>query len=259
MQGVVFAIEWLKGAKIGASLGRIALRGCDKKLTISLLLILVNSRGSALAQEWHALGDIVEVTRQAVAATQPTDSDYEVHVQAPDSRLRLMACQQPLRATPTGHQSQRGSHVTVLVQCVDRKPWKIYVRATIAQYQPVLIATSNLSRNAVVAANDIKLARRRVSDLHGGYLNRPEHAIGQTVRRTLTAGSIILPADLREQALVKRGQQVMLVTEGGGINIRMQGTAMQDAARDARIRVRNISSGRIVEGTVLDAQTVQIR
>ena len=260
MQRIVFVIDWLRTTTASVRAGRWRLLTHDKKLTISALLpMLTFASGSTLATEWHAISDIVSTTQKAVVATQPVGSDFDVQVQTPDPRLRLSACQQPLQARPTGSPGQLGAHVTVLVQCHDKKPWKIYVRATIGQYQPVLVATNHLSRNAVVNATDIKLERRRISDLHAGYLHSPDVAIGQTVRRTLTAGSIILPTDLRQQALVKRGQQVMLVTKDSGISIRMQGTVMTDAVKNGRVRVRNVSSGRIVEGTVIDAQTIEIR
>ena len=138
MQRIVFVIDWLRTTTASVRAGRWRLLTHDKKLTISALLpMLTFASGSTLATEWHAISDIVSTTQKAVVATQPVGSDFDVQVQTPDPRLRLSACQQPLQARPTGSPGQLGAHVTVLVQCHDKKPWKIYVRATIGLYQPV--------------------------------------------------------------------------------------------------------------------------
>jgi flagella basal body P-ring formation protein FlgA len=57
---------------------------------------------------------------------------------------------------------------------------------------------------------------------------------------------------------VQRGQTVTLVAEAGGISIRMAGRALSDGFVNQRVRVENLSSGKIVEGIARSPQVVEI-
>jgi flagella basal body P-ring formation protein FlgA len=70
---------------------------------------------------------------------------------------------------------------------------------------------------------------------------------------------VITPAVLQPAVVVQRGQTVRLVIEQPGISIAAAGTALADAARGDRLRVRNTSSGKVVEGTVGADGIVRVR
>jgi flagella basal body P-ring formation protein FlgA len=57
---------------------------------------------------------------------------------------------------------------------------------------------------------------------------------------------------------VLRGQTVTLVADAGGIMVRMAGRALTDGLVNQRVRVQNLSSGKIVEGIARSEQVVEI-
>ena len=63
---------------------------------------------------------------------------------------------------------------------------------------------------------------------------------------------------LTDVPLVTRGQQVTLEVGADTMNIRMAGEALDEAALGQRVRVRNLSSERVVEGVVRSAQVVEV-
>jgi flagella basal body P-ring formation protein FlgA len=69
-------------------------------------------------------------------------------------------------------------------------------------------------------------------------------------RRTLSAGSLLSANDLVAQRLVRRGDSVALVSRRGGVEVRVAGRAMADAGENERVSVENLSSRKIVQGTV---------
>ena len=82
--------------------------------------------------------------------------------------------------------------------------------------------------------------------------------LGKVLTRSGSAGQILHPALLAGSVAVRRGQQVILLANSGGVLVRMTGTAVVDGDVGERIQVRNSSSTRIVEGVVREDGTVEI-
>jgi flagellar basal body P-ring formation protein FlgA len=57
---------------------------------------------------------------------------------------------------------------------------------------------------------------------------------------------------------VQRGQSVTLIADAGGMSVSMAGRALSDALINQRVKVQNLSSGKIVEGIARSEQTVEI-
>ena len=49
-----------------------------------------------------------------------------------------------------------------------------------------------------------------------------------------------------------------LLADAGGISVRMAGRALSDGLMNQRVRVQNLSSGKIVEGIARSEQVVEI-
>jgi len=124
--------------------------------------------------------------------------------------------------------------------------------------RPVLVARQALPRGHLLAKSDLVLEERDVSRLAGGFVTNTDSVTGQRLKRQLVSGSVLSPAMLETQVVVKRGQSVTLVVKNDKLNIRMAGTALMDGAIDQRIRVENTVSRRIVEGFVRSPEYVEV-
>jgi flagella basal body P-ring formation protein FlgA len=74
--------------------------------------------------------------------------------------------------------------------------------------------------------------------------------VGMRLKRSLPMGAVLTPAYLESPMLVRRGDQVVIRADLPGMDVRASGTALGSAAAGERLRVRNESSGRIVEAIV---------
>jgi flagella basal body P-ring formation protein FlgA len=122
----------------------------------------------------------------------------------------------------------------------------------------VLVATRALARDAVLRPEDVTLAERDPDRLPQGYVTTPAEVAGMRLRRAVPAGSVVTPAMLVAVPLISSGQQVTLEAGGDDMHIRMAGEALADAGLGQRVRVRNLSSERVVEGIVRSAQVVEV-
>jgi len=148
--------------------------------------------------------------------------------------------------------------VLVELRCQGATAWHIYVPVRIVGTAAVAVAAHAIVNGSVLTANDMFIEQRDVITLPPGYLDDPAIAIGLTASRAISGGTVLTNQHLMGMKAVHRGQTVTLVADAGGMSIRMAGRAMSDGLVNQRVRVENLSSGKIVEGIARSEQVVEI-
>ena len=225
---------------------------------LGLVLVGVAARAQEPSRALEPLAAIRAAAQSYVkslipaAATATTVATGEL-----DSRLRLAQCATALSATlPAGLSLQARS--TVGVSCAGPVHWTVYVPVTLESRINVLVLKHPAVRDTRLSAVDVDLETRQVTGPGTAYLTTLAELSGRTVRRPLSAG-VTLSADMfMPDLIVRRGQAVTLLSNGGAIEVRATGRAMADAAAGARIQVQNLSSMRVVEGVVETADLVRV-
>jgi flagella basal body P-ring formation protein FlgA len=225
----------------------------------AIVAITLLSSAAQSQERWQSHASIRQLAHDFMTSKghEIYQNAAEVEVGALDRRLRLAACPQALRAyLPPGGRTV--GNTTVGIRCEGPRPWSLYVPVKIRVYREVLTTTRPLSRGERLAAGDLRPVRRDIASLRGGYLTDPTQALGRVVRRRLASDTVLSAAVIESPILVKRGQDVTLVSETGSIRVQIRGKALMDGASGDRIRVRNPRSKRIVEGTVVSAGVVRV-
>lgn len=174
-----------------------------------------------------------------------------------DSRLRLAQCDTPLEAfQPAG--SRALGNTTVGVRCSGSTTWTLYVPVSVRLFGDVVVAARPLSRDRLLSGEDLKLAKRDLAQLNTGYYSSINQLTGKQARRNIAVDTAISSSLVKEPLAIRRGQRVNLVANAGGIEVRMTGEAMSDGTAGERIKVRNLSSKRIIDGTVKSATTILV-
>lgn len=174
-----------------------------------------------------------------------------------DSRLRLKKCDEPLEAfQPAGGRSL--GNTTVGVRCQGTQPWTLYVPVKVSIHDTVVVAARPLSRGMIVQDQDVKLLEKDLAKIRSGYYKDLSQVIGKQVIRTVSMGAAITTPMVKPQIQIKRGQQISLVARSHGLQVQMSGEALADGASGERIRVRNLSTKKVIEGIVQSATTVQV-
>jgi flagella basal body P-ring formation protein FlgA len=97
-----------------------------------------------------------------------------------------------------------------------------------------------------------------LSELPPGFFDDPAIAVGLTAARPISGGAIITNQQLVASKAVQRGQAVTLIADTGGMQVRMAGRALTDGLMNQRVKVQNLSSGKVVEGIARSEQVVEI-
>lgn len=231
------------------------------RLPLLICSLLLNGLAASTlpAGQHESHESIRETARQHILAKNSGGANEELKILPAelDRRLRLAKCEQPLESfSPTS--SNSGVRRTVGVRCSGSNSWTLYVTVRVEVNKNILVAKRRLERGRTISNGDFRLEKRMVSGLHGGYIENPENAIGSRLKLTLKQGAALSPGQLRRPPAVKRGSQVTILGRAGGIEVRMSGKALSDGARGQRIKVRNNSSSRQIEGTVIARGTVEV-
>lgn len=180
----------------------------------------------------------VESIRAAAIGALPTGADAEATL---DPALRLPRCSQSLIARVQGSSS-------VEVGCPDG--WRLFVPVRVRRSQTVLVLSRGIAPGETITADAFIPETRDASRIVGAALADPAQAVGRVARRTLSAGAVLSATDLVAQRLIRRGDNVALVSRRGGVEVRVVGKALGDAGENERVTVENLSSRRVVQGVV---------
>lgn len=174
-----------------------------------------------------------------------------------DPRLRLPQCGVALEAFLPGGAKIVGN-TSVGVRCSSPKSWTIYQSATVQVFEQVLVASRFLAKGTILSAADLRMERRDLAALPGGYETAPEQVLGKQLRQALLAGGVISPQAVKTVPMIKQGETVTIVVRQGGMEVSSSGVAMSDANLGERLRVRNEASKRVVEGMVTGNRRVEV-
>lgn len=168
-----------------------------------------------------------------------------------DPNLRLQRCTQALSTRITAAQ-------TVEVACPSAG-WRLFVPVVVSNTRLVLVLARPLAAGQTLSAEDLQSLPRQTAGAAHALLVDPAQAIGRVARRPLQAGSVLSQSDLHAEQLVRRGQTVDLMIQRGSVQVRVAARALRDGALGDSITVENLSSRKIVHGTVMAAGTVAVR
>ena len=230
------------------------------QLMIFFLLTLSASASMAAGNNAQSLSQIEKTAERFIRNNIPSQKSVElvIKVDSLDPRLRLSRCQSPLEAF-LPQNSRILARTTVGIRCNDSaKPWQLYVPVNIAKYTDIYVANIPLSQEDVVREEDLRRIKVDINRLRTRPMDNPKDIIGMVVKSSMAQGTPFSMLYLKQPIVVKRGAPVTIIASSAGLNIRMTGQALQPGARGEQISVKNSSSKRTIEATVVDASTVEV-
>jgi flagellar basal body P-ring formation protein FlgA len=193
---------------------------------------------------------VLAVAEQAVRARFGLPGSRVVAKAVPlDPRVRLVPCSVPLHAM-LADAIRPEPRLSVPVQCPQGAGWTVRVQVQLQLFRPVLVTNRALLRGDGLRPADVHAEERDVTRLGYGYVDNLDQVAGRTLARALPNGSVLTPAALGGRRMVRAGDHVQVVANLDGIVVRADGVALGSGDNGARLRVRNESSGKVVDAMV---------
>lgn len=227
-----------------------------RHLALSTLLLALFAPATAAGKQ--SLARIAETVERYVRSEFADLGEIsEVQISSLDPRLNLPACALPLETFPAQGQRRLGN-TTVGVRCEGARPWTLYVPVRIVSRVTVMAAARPLPRGSRLGAADLTPISRDAASLPHGYFVDAEALLGMELRRAVRAGEPLTPSVVSAPPLVQRGQQVLLSAGSDAISVSLQAQALEDGAAGELIRVRNLSSQKVLEAEVVGPHRVRV-
>ena len=220
--------------------------------------LLLSSAVPGATAEFQSLASIRMQAEDFIAA-YPYASPYAPRFELGrlDSRLRLKACPERLTIDFSRREQTHGN-VALLLRCPVGPNWKIHLPVRIEVFDDVLVAASPLLKGQKIDESVVTYHKHDVSRLKNGYYSKDSELGMLEARRNLARGAVLTPANLSPLMLVRAGQQVTLVLDYKGLQVKSSGKALQSARLGELVRVRNSQSQKIVQGVVAGEGLVRI-
>ena len=155
---------------------------------------------------------------------------------------------------------------TVIVSCNKPLKWQITIRTNadsapkIQSYKKInkisnsiklITLRNNLKKGEVIQKHDLKFDYKPNS-VGNGFFENFDKLVGRKINQNLSKGQVIKIRHLEENFMVSEGQSIIIFSDLYGINVRMQGNALENGHFNELIKMKNISSGKIVQGRVIN-------
>lgn len=227
--------------------------------TLYLGLLASHSYAENTAMDTQVLREQVKAfLKKKIKQQLPTYPLNNVNIQVRniDERVRLNQCDKPLTIRLQGSSIQRNT--TVKTSCKGSKPWSLYISSTIALNLPIMTLRHELPRNHIIREEDLIAAPLDIYSLRSGYTTSAKPLIGKQLKRSLKTGDVVYNYHLQAPDIVRKGDQVTIITQRGGLSVMSQGIALNDASKGEKVRIENQRSTRIIQAKVVGPGTVEV-
>jgi flagella basal body P-ring formation protein FlgA len=214
------------------------------------MLLASTGFGNAFGSSVEDLENIRQAVREfATQEIVGDDKNVKITVGRLDPRLRLAACSERLEAYFSAGTKTIGQ-TNIGIRCAGPRAWSLFVPLTVDRLVSVAVALTALPRGRIVTAQDVNYELRSLASLSQGYFAPSEELIGQITTRPIAPKSAFTHNMVKAPRIVRRGERVVLALHNGSVAVRVAGEALSDGTRGQQIRVRNLSSKRVINGTV---------
>lgn len=219
-----------------------------------LLLIGVASKAVAdPADRQHYLQQIESAALQYLTdhlqQRYPEDK-IDIKMSVPDPRIDLPRCDQPLSYAPHGN-AYNTSTVTVKASCEGSQRWAFYLRAQVDYWRQVAVASRSIHRGEMIEETDVKAEFRQLTRTGLSTHLLVEEAVGLLAKRAIAAGDTIRSTHVEAPLAVKRGDRVKILSRNALVSIEATGEALSNGSLGDQIRVKNLSSERVVKARII--------
>ena len=183
---------------------------------------------------------------------------------------RFRACGASLQVTP-----MFGSYKTVRLTCPDIDGFKIAIRTQIesfvdqeiqnepnlnheAGFAKFVVLIKSLQKGEIISTDDVRLVSRDANP-GVGYFRDINDVVGRKAKRAININQIIRARHLELDYAIQRDQSVIIESKIGPVTVVSAGIAVDDAQLGELVKVKNNSSGLVVEGVAISRKKIRIR
>lgn len=224
-----------------------------KILSVCAVLSVFSTAAIAASEDSASLRKIAE----AFIARQVGELPGQVTatVGAIDTRLRLPKCANAEGFLPPG--IRLWGNATIGIRCQEPSAWTIYVPVTVRVTGPVVTTVRPLAQGHILTPGDVAAQPTDLTQLPAGVITDINQVTGKSLSSGVPAGQALRADLLRAPQVIKTGQTVRIVAQGGDFQVSAEGKALNNASSGQSVSVRT-PGGKVVNGIVRADGSVEV-
>ena len=177
------------------------------------------------------------------------DCDHELKIKEifNDFKTVIVSCQKPLKWRLTVRTNAN----------VEKKSYQRLKNVNISNKIKLITLKNNLKKGEIIQTIDLQYEYKSKS-VGKGFFENFDKLVGREINQNLSRGQVIKIRHLKENFMVKEGQSIVIFSNLYGINVRMEGNALENGHFNELIKVENISSGKVIQGKVINEKKILI-
>jgi flagellar basal body P-ring formation protein FlgA len=132
------------------------------------------------------------------------------------------------------------------------------IKVRIEILREFVVAVNSLARNSIITASDVAIQKKWVRSIPLNVISSINEVAGKSLCVSIRPNTEISHNMIKEVTAVKRGKMVQVILDNGAINITTMGLSEEDGAEGSFVKVRNISSNKIIYARVVGESRVKV-
>lgn len=185
----------------------------------------------------------------------------KVHVTADkiDSHLSFKACAENKLVVFNPYQTPVSNTSTFGIKCQEQdNHWSLYVPVRITILKKVYIAHRAMMKGERINGHDMYQAEIDVHQLKYGYFEDIDDLAGHVCKQNIPIDSPFNPHNVELAKIIRKGEKVAIVTNNNNLTVSMDGIAIDEGTMGDSIKVKNLSSKKIIEAQITGKKRVTV-
>lgn len=217
---------------------RVAVQREGRAVPLQLVREAIAER---LQQDYVADNIDVELTNRRLTLMIPTDMPPEISVDTIDYN----------------NQNQRFA-ASISVPIGNGKIIRAQAQGEVYPVIEVPVLSRHAAPGETIHASDIVWTEMRARRSNYNTVTSADQLVGMSARRPISAGRVIRRTDVKPIELIHKGDLVTMIFKTSFMTLTLRGQALESGARRDTIRVKNLSSGKTVVGSVTQSGIVSV-
>lgn len=159
------------------------------------------------------------------------------------------------------------SYRLIKVNCIGEDKWSFIVRNKqnvesnknkSKNKVNVLALKNGLKSGTIINENDIIVIKKSVKDKNDLVKNKTD-LIGKKLKKSINSNRPIYHSNLEKDWLIQKNSSIIIENKIGGITVKDQGIALENADFMDFLKVKNIKSGKIIYGFAKNQKKVVLK
>lgn len=188
-----------------------------------------------------------------------TEGKIQVSADKLDPRINLKPCADDKLEVFNPYQTPLLNTNTMGIKCMeDENHWTLFVPVRVSILKTVLVARRALVRGHKLNSDDIYPLEMDAQKLKQGYFTDPNDLIGLICKHDINPDSPLNPHNIELAKMVRRGEQVTITASDDNLTVSVEGVALNEGILGESIKVKNLSSKRIIDAQVSGRKKVKV-